>query len=182
MIGLPLSVPTVLTSCFLGCRGGVKSSVEGQKGIQVVDQPSQNGPHPSLSLPSHQSERLSKFIGEKALTQSSLNRIAVNGLLDTGAQVSMIDGIVRPLSDVLDDQEESEVHAVNGDVLPFDGWVLISVSFGKGKSVSQSITVPFLISSIPLERTLLGFNVLEEVIHITQQKWFQYSPCSFLMP
>ncbi|RXN39630.1 Retrovirus-related Pol poly from transposon [Labeo rohita] len=94
-------------------------------------------------------------------------------LLDTGAQVSMIDRgwkgrylpntPVRPLSEMFDDKEELEVHAVNGDVLPFDGWVIITVSFEKG-SLSEPIIVPFLVCSIPLDQPLRGFNVLEAVV------------------
>lgn len=128
----------------------------------------------SLSLPTQTSRRLAKFIGAKALARCDLNGLTVNALLDTGAQVSMIDKSwkekylpntpIRPLSEIFDEREELEVHAVNGEVLPFDGWVLIAVSFSGNGALSQSIMVPFLICSIPLAQPLLGFNVLEEVI------------------
>lgn len=73
------------------------------------------------------------------------------------------DAPVRPLSEIFDN-EELEIQAVNGGVLPFDGWVLIAVSFAGKSALSQSIMVPFLISGITLERPILGFNVLEEVV------------------
>ena len=130
-------------------------------------------PQSPLSLPTPTSRRLAKFIGAKALARCDLNGLTVDALLDTGAQVSMIDrswkkkyipdAPVRPLSEIFDN-EELEIQAVNGGVLPFDGWVLIAVSFAGNSALSQSIMVPFLISSINLERPILGFNVLEEVV------------------
>ncbi len=131
-------------------------------------------PQSPFSLPTQTSRRLAKFIGAKALARCDLNGLTVNALLDTGAQVSMIDkswkekylpdAPIRLLSEIFDEGEELEVHAVNGDILPFDGWVLIAVSFKGNGVLSQSIMVPFLICSIPLAQPLLGFNVLEEVI------------------
>lgn len=133
----------------------------------------ESDPHSPLSLPTQTSRRLAKFVGAKALARCDLNGLTVDALLDTGAQVSMIDrswkkkylpdAPVRPLSEIFDD-EELEIQAVNGGVLPFDGWVLIAVSFSGNCTLSQSIMVPFLIGSINLERPILGFNVLEEVV------------------
>ncbi|RXN20007.1 Retrovirus-related Pol poly from transposon [Labeo rohita] len=130
-------------------------------------------PRSTLSLPTQESKRLANFIGAKALVRCNLNSLITMALLDTGAQVSMIDRgwkgrylpntPVRPLSEMFDDKEELEVHAVNGDVLPFDGWVIITVSFEKG-SLSEPIIVPFLVCSIPLDQPLRGFNVLEAVV------------------
>lgn len=71
---------------------------------------------------------------------------------------------IRPLSEIFDDREELEVHAMNGDTLPFDGWVQIAVSFSGNGALSQALMVPFLICSILLAQPLLGFNVLEEMI------------------
>lgn len=130
-------------------------------------------PQPTLSLPTQESRRLANFIGAKALVRCNFNSLITLALLDTGAQVSMIDRgwkgrylpdtPVRPLSEMVDDREELEVHAVNGDVLPFDGWVIITVSLEED-SFSEPIMVPFLVCSIPLDQPLLGFNVLEAVV------------------
>lgn len=118
-------------------------------------------------------EHLAKLIGRKALTYCNLNGLAVTALLDTGAQVSMIDRewknkylpeiATKPLSEIIDD-EEFQVCAVNGDIIPFDGWVALTVNLRGNENPDLSITVPFLISSVALERPLLGFNVLEEMI------------------
>lgn len=133
----------------------------------------EDDPQSPLSLPTQTSRRLAKFIGAKAIARCNLSGLTVDALLDTGAQVSMIDrswkkkylpdAPVRPLSEIFD-EEELEIQAVNGGVLPFDGWILIAVSFSGNCTLSQSIMVPFLISSIAIERPILGFNVLEEVV------------------
>ena len=139
-----------------------------------TDHKGQIPPQSPLSLPTQMSRRLAKFVGAKALVRCNLSGLTVNALLDTGAQVSMIDrrwkekylpGVsARPLSEIFDDKEELEVHAVNGDILPFDGWMLITVNLCGNDHFSQPIMVPFLISSVPLEQPILGFNVLEEVV------------------
>ncbi|KAJ8007710.1 hypothetical protein DPEC_G00096990 [Dallia pectoralis] len=80
------------------------------------------------------------------------------------------DTSVRPLSDIIGDEDELRVYAVNGDVLPFDGWVALTVNLMGNEDPSLSITVPFLVSSLALERPLLGFNVLEEMIQEQPEK------------
>lgn len=110
---------------------------------------------------------------ERALTQCNLNGLAVSALLDTGAQLSMIDSIskdkylpdlnIRPLIDIING-DELDVYAVNGNLVPFDGWVAITVNLPGNENPSLSIKIPFLVSSLPLERPLLGFNVLEELV------------------
>lgn len=131
-------------------------------------------------LPHSKGEHLAKLIGRKALTHCNLNGLAVSALLDTGAQVSMIDRDwkskylpdtpVRALSDIIGDEDELRVYAVNGDALPFDGWVALTVNLMGNEDPNLSITVPFLVSSLALERPLLGFNVLEEMIQKQPEK------------
>ncbi len=131
-------------------------------------------------LPHSKRERLAKLIGRRALTHCNLNGLAVSALLDTGAQVSMIDRDwksrylpdtpVRPLSEIIGEEDELRVYAVNGDALPFDGWVALTVNLMGNEDPNLSITVPFLVSSLALERPLLGFNVLEEMIQEQPEK------------
>ncbi|KAL6483733.1 hypothetical protein MHYP_G00086050 [Metynnis hypsauchen] len=115
-----------------------------------------------------------KLIGKKAIIHCNLNGLAVAALLDTGAQVSIIDQDwkdqylpshdTRPLTELLAGDEKLEVYAVNGDLIPFKGWVAINVNLPGTEDPSLSINVPFLVSHLPLERPLLGFNVIEELI------------------
>lgn len=128
----------------------------------------------SPSPPGTKKEILVKLIGKKALAQCNFNGLAVTALLDTGAQVSMIDRIwkdkylptvdVRPLVELMGMTEQLEVYAINGDQIPFVGWAVITVNLQGNNNPDLSINVPFLVSQIPIERPLLGFNVVEELI------------------
>lgn len=131
----------------------------------------------SQSHPVSSTEQIAKLIGRKALTKCILNGLEVNALVDTGAQVSIIDRAwkdkylpdldIHPLSELTEvkgDKELLQVYAVNGERLPFDGWVSITVNLPENEDPSLSITVPFLVSSLPLEMPLIGFNVVEVVI------------------
>jgi len=141
---------------------------------------SQTSCAPTHVFPNCKSERLANLIGRKALTHCNINGLAVAALLDTGAQVSMIDRnwkskylpdtSVQPLSEIMDDEEELKVYAANGDIIPFDGWVALTVNLRGNENPDLSITVPFLVSSLALERPLLGFNVLEEIIQEQPEK------------
>lgn len=128
----------------------------------------------SPSPPGTKKETIVKLIGKKALAQCNLNGLAVTALLDTGAQVSMIDRTwkdkylpaveVRPLAELMGMSEKLEVYAVNGELIPFDGWSVITVNLQGNDNPDLSINVPFLVIHIPIERPLLGFNVVEELI------------------
>ncbi len=124
-----------------------------------------------------------KLIGSKALTQCNLNGLTVRALLDTGAQVSIVDRVwkekylpdieVRPLRDLLGCGKDLEVCAVNGDPIPFDGWTVLTVNLQGNEDPSLSINVPFLVSKMSIERPLLGFNVIEELIQRQPEQLMQ---------
>lgn len=71
-----------------------------------------------------------------------------------GAQVSIIDcncksnclpeQALRPLSEIIDGDDFS-VSAVNGDPLPFEGWVKLTVNLPGNDDPSLAIQVPFLV-------------------------------------
>lgn len=106
-----------------------------------------------------------KLIGKKALAQCNLNDLVVTALLDTGAQVSMIDRSckdkylstveVRPLVELIGMKDKLEVYAFDGDLIPFDGWAVITVNLQGNNNPDISINVPFLVSQIPIKRPLL---------------------------
>ncbi len=124
-----------------------------------------------------------KLIGSKALTQCNLNGLTVRALLDTGAQVSIVDRVwkekylpdieVRPLRDLLGCGKDLEVCAVNGDPIPFDGWTVLTVNLQGNEDPSLSINVTFLVSKMSIERPLLGFNVIEELIQRQPEQLMQ---------
>lgn len=123
---------------------------------------------------SNQNEQMAAVIGKRAVTKCVLNGLAVSALLDTGANVSIIgrswkndflpDLELRPLAELLKEKKELDVYDVSGDLIPFDGWVAVTVNLPENEDPSLSITAPFLVSQIPLETPLIGFNVLEEFI------------------
>lgn len=127
-----------------------------------------------LTPPRAKNDNIVNLIGRKALTQCNLNGLAVSALLDTGAQVSITDRVwkdkylpdvdVRPLAELMGTTDRLEVYAVNGDLIPFDGWAIITVNLQGNDNPNLSINVPFLVSHLPIERPLLGFNVVEELI------------------
>ncbi|KAJ3606048.1 hypothetical protein NHX12_028091 [Muraenolepis orangiensis] len=68
------------------------------------------------------------------------------------------------MSEIIEDLNELKVYAVNGELIPFDGWVAIMTNLPGNEEPSLSISVPFLVTSLAMERPLVGFNVLEEII------------------
>lgn len=118
-------------------------------------------------------DRVAQLIGKKAIIKCHIHGFTVTALLDTGAQVSIIDcnwkskylpdQTLRPLSEIIDGGDIN-VSAVNGEPLPFEGWVELTVNLPGNDDPSLAIQVPFLVGKMPLERPLLGFNVVEEII------------------
>lgn len=102
----------------------------------------------------------------------SIAGYAVTALLDTGANVSLLDRAwknkylpgqdVRPLSELLDDP--LNVSAVTGDDIPYDGWVEVVVNLQGNDDPDLSIRVPFLVSRLELDRPLIGFNVIQVLV------------------
>ncbi len=117
--------------------------------------------------------RVAQLVGEKCLLKCTMNGYPVSVLLDTGAQVSIMDynwkemylphTKLRPLTDITDPQE-LEVRDVKKDLIPFHGWVEITLNLLGNEDPRLAIHVPFLVSRIGLERPILGFNVVQEII------------------
>lgn len=118
-------------------------------------------------------QRVAKLIGEKCLLKCNLSGYAVTTLLDSGAQVSIIDRLwkqkyvpqleLRPLSELLGDKK-LDLTAANGQLIPYDGWVEITFNLPGNDDPNLAIGVPFLVSPVSLVRPILGFNVIQELI------------------
>lgn len=132
---------------------------------------------PSQDSPPSSNDQITKLIGRKALTKCLLNGLAVTALVNTGAQVSIVerswkdkylpDLEVRPISELMElveNETQLDVYAADGELIPFEGWVVITVNLPGNEDPNLSINVPFLVSSVPLEVPLIGFNVVESVI------------------
>lgn len=118
-------------------------------------------------------DNVAELVGSKCLLKCNINGYAVTALLDTGAQVSIIDHgwmktylpshHLRSLSELIGSRPLN-VLAVNGDILPFDGWVEATVNLPGNSNPQLAIQVPFLVGRMTLERPILGFNVIEQLV------------------
>ena len=114
--------------------------------------------------------RVANLIGEKCLLNCFLNGHASSVLVDTGAQVSMIEqrylrqhfpGVdVENIQDILEEHDSLRVQWGNSNEIPFVGWVNLEVRLGSGESTSK-VQVPFLVTTESLNNTILGFNAIK---------------------
>ena len=100
-----------------------------------------------------------------------MNGYPITALLDSGANVSIIDSAwkdrylpgqdIRPLSELMED--DLYVTAVTGDAVPYEGWIEVVVNLQGNDDPDLSIRVPFLVSRIKIDRPIVGFNVIQEL-------------------
>lgn len=130
-----------------------------------------NHRHDNLRI---QEKKKVQFFWEEVSTGKKIGGHQLSMLLDAGAQVSIIDEDwrkkylptrdVQPLSEIVGPSAGLEVFAINGEIIPFSGWVEATVSLPGHDGTRYSVQVPFLVSQLQLERPLLGFNVISELI------------------
>lgn len=123
-------------------------------------------------------ERVAPLIGRKSLLKCSMAGYAVTVLLDTGANVSLLDRTwknrylphqdVRPLSELIN--QDLDVTAVTGEEVPYDGWVEVVLNLQGNDDPDLSIRVPFLVSRLKLDRPLVGFNVIQELVKSNESR------------
>ena len=113
-----------------------------------------------------------KLIGEKPMIKCSVNGKKTEGLLDTGAMVSMGDkdwlAENAPECDVLSIEqflEGDNLHlcAANNTNVDVEGVAIITLGLG-----SQELTVPFLITKDKLEVPIIGYNVIKHVVEMSR--------------
>ena len=56
-----------------------------------------------------------------------------------------------------------ELQVVNGTTVPYVGWVETSFAFREESSVKK-LSVPVLVVNLELERPVIGYNVMEQLI------------------
>ena len=118
--------------------------------------------------------RISKLVGSRCHVQCTLNGPQIEALWDTGSQVSLIsselinncfsDRAVRDISGFLGDGESLNFVTVSGDILPYKGWIELSFQLINNKKNDQAIQVPFLVTAETIEKPIIGYNVIEEII------------------
>ena len=118
--------------------------------------------------------RISKLVGSRCHVQCTLNGTQIEALWDTGSQVSLIsselinncfsDRSVRDISEFLGDGESLNLVTASGDILPYKGWTELSFQLINNKRNNQTIQVPFLVTAETIEKPIIGYNVIEEII------------------
>ena len=106
-----------------------------------------------------------------------MNKVKTLALWDTGAQVSVMseawksqnlpDAKIHPISDLLKGNEILDLRTANGSKIPFQGWVEVSLNLcdPKGQtSESDEVIVPVLVSSNVVQRLIIGFNAIVEIM------------------
>ena len=117
-------------------------------------------------------QKIAKLIGQKCEINCSLEGTESKVLLDTGAQVSLISRHflhtflpnlqIQPIEDLLGEQT-FELYTVNNSLIQFDGFVEITFAL-LGNVEDFLIKVPFLVTSEDIDQTIIGFNVILELI------------------
>ena len=127
----------------------------------------------STNVTLHDEPKIAALVGEKCLLECVINDLPSKVLLDTGAQVSMIqieclqkyfpEVEIHKIEDILEENDSLEIQWGNSATIPFRGWVNLTVQIGK-ESTSEKIHVPFLVTTDELNQTILGFNVVKLLI------------------
>jgi len=119
---------------------------------------------------SRKQEKTAKLVGRKSLVQCNLGGVPTTVLWDTGSQVSIVDmdwkkthlpdAEIRSVKELLD-EGILDLSAANGTEMPYEGW--IGVKFSLPSSKDSELLVPILVSTHPLAKPIIGFNVIEEL-------------------
>ena len=112
---------------------------------------SQNSQFTSHVTPREHANLIS-LVGSRCLVSGLIDGIAINGLWNSGSQVStvskhcvekfLVGKEVRPISDLLD-EVDLKLCAANGTDIPFLGWISCEVQV---KNLTESLSVPFIVS------------------------------------
>lgn len=122
-------------------------------------------------------KQVAQLVGKKCLVWFKINGVKTQALWDTGAQVSIMseawktqnlpDAKINPISDLLNGDELLDLRAANGSEIPFQGWVEVSLSLCNPKAKttrSDEILVPVLVSRDIVQKPIIGFNAIEELM------------------
>ena len=125
------------------------------------------------SFPTHLSPKeiakMAKIVGKKCLMQCELSGVPASVLLDTGAQVSivekyllenLINAEIKAISETLGGHDSLRMQWGNNSKIPFAGFAILQLQVGDGK-VGSKVDVPFLEATDHLQHPIVGFNVVK---------------------
>ena len=109
------------------------------------------------------------LVGDRCLIECMIKGLAVEGLWDTGAQVSLVcqqwlsqldsPPDIKPLTDLVGGADIS-LSGAGGKKIPYLGYVWLPVLL-KGRT--EEIDVPFLVTASELTNPIIGYNVIKAV-------------------
>lgn len=158
--GLPVTVAIEKPSVPKQCKGTAKAK---------------SSHHPSPLSRKH----VAQLIGKKCMVSCTINRVPIQMLLDSGAQVTIVGREwvakmlpklkILPLNTLLTDHP-LEVSAANGTGVPFEGWAEVDLQVCSESQGHVAIRVPILIGQSSVHCALLGSNVIAEIIKENQEE------------
>ena len=126
----------------------------------------------SRQMNSAKHNKLVNLVGRKCIVTCSINGIPTDALLDTGAQITYISSDwkeqnlpkleLQPIERLLG-ISDLELQAVNRTTVPYVACVETSFAFGEESSVKK-LSVPVLAVNQKVERPVIGYNVIEQLI------------------
>ena len=133
----------------------------------------------TVNLSTKQKHKVTGLIGEKCLINVLLNNKLSSVLLDTGAQVSVInDKYLREnfphvdeyhVNELLDEPDSLRVQWGNQTGIPFSKYTVINLCIGEGED-KYHLDVPFLITTDQISNPILGFNAIKHIAQTTDDK------------
>ena len=114
--------------------------------------------------------KVASLVGESCLIDCQLNGQITSLLLDTGAQVSIIDmedlknyHSDIDLEEILDDCDSFRIQCENTADIPFTVWIDMIVTIREENNCG-SVHVPFLVTNEKLQQLILGFNAIKVIM------------------
>ena len=133
----------------------------------------------TVNLSTKQKHKVTGLIGEKCLIKVLLNNKLSSVLLDTGAQVSVInDKYLREnfphvaeyhVNELLDEPDSLRVQWGNQTDIPFSKYTVTNLCIGEGED-KYHLDVPFLITADQISNPILGFNTIKHIAQTTDDK------------
>ena len=122
-------------------------------------------------LTPNEKQKIVKIIGRKCTIKGRLNGKELDILLDSCAQVSVINAeqlqkhcpgtLIKDIQDLLG--IVLELVTANGTQFPYIGWSIVNFEIGKGSSL-QTVEVPILVTTVSMDSPIIGYNVLETLV------------------
>ena len=118
--------------------------------------------------------RVTSLVGKRCTVVGELNNNQFEMLWDTAAQVSAVSGHdmsqyfpdipIRKIEDFLGTETEINLVAANGTEIPYTELAELDFMIPHNQSDINVIKVPFLVITESIDRPIIGFNVIEQIV------------------